>query len=127
LSSDSLTEQCRRDRSTKSWYAALERAAIQDFRCRRNTWASWHVQNGTPLYALQEMGGWASTEMVRRYAHLAADHLAPFAERLCALRAVNSEVIGTKVTARKLKGPASLQALENLVAGARNLNYLRVR
>jgi integrase len=84
--------------STKSWYAALERAGIQDFRWHdlRHTWASWHVQNGTPLYALQEMGGWASTEMVRRYAHLAADHLAPFAERLCALRAVNSEVIGTK-------------------------------
>jgi hypothetical protein len=53
------------------------------------------VQNGTSLYALQEMGGWASTEMVRRYAHLTAD-LAPFAERLCALRAVNSEVIDTQ-------------------------------
>jgi len=46
------------------------------------------VQNGTPLFALQELGGWASTEMVRRYAHLAADHLAPYAERLSALRAV---------------------------------------
>src|ERR1043166_7709442 len=28
---------------------------------------------------------------------------------------------------RKLKGPASLQTLECLLAGARNLNYLRVR
>lgn len=26
------------------------------------------------LFALQELGGWASTEMVRRYAHLSADH-----------------------------------------------------
>jgi len=42
-----------------------------------------HVQAGTPLFALQEMGGWSSAEMVRRYAHLAADHLAPFAEKLC--------------------------------------------
>jgi len=83
--------------STKCWYAALERAGIDDFRWHdlRHTWASWHVQNGTPLYALQEMGGWASTEMVRRYAHLAADHLAPFAERLCALRAVSTESYGT--------------------------------
>jgi len=50
--------------------------------------------NGTPLFAFQEMGGWSSVEMVRRYAHLAADHLAPFAECLCALRAVESEIPG---------------------------------
>jgi hypothetical protein len=34
-------------------------------------------------------------EMVRRCAHLAADHLAPYAERLCALRVVNSDAQGT--------------------------------
>lgn len=74
--------------STKSWYAALERAGISDFRWHdlRHTWASWHVQNGTPLFALQELGGWESAEMVRRYAHLAADHLAPYAEGLKPLR-----------------------------------------
>ena len=49
------------------------------------------MQNGTPLFALQELGGWESAEMVRRYAHLAADHLAPYAERLCAARAAESE------------------------------------
>ena len=32
----------------------------------RHTWASWHVQNGTPLFALQELGDWESPEMVRR-------------------------------------------------------------
>lgn len=32
------------------------------------------------------MGGWESPEMVRRYADLAADHLAPYAERLGSLR-----------------------------------------
>ena len=53
------------------------------------------MQNGTPLFALQELGGWASTEMVRRYAHLAAEHLAPYAERLVALRAVATETDGT--------------------------------
>jgi integrase len=71
--------------STKTWYAALKRAGIDSFRWHdlRHTWASWHVQSGTPMFALQEMGGWESSEMVRRYAHLAADHLAPYAERLC--------------------------------------------
>ncbi|MGA9962955.1 MAG: site-specific integrase, partial [Azonexus sp.] len=73
--------------STKTWYAALKRAGIENFRWQdlRHTWASWHVQNGTPMFALQEMGGWESPEMVRRYAHLAADHLAPYAERLCSV------------------------------------------
>jgi len=84
--------------STKAWYGALERAAVSNFRWHdlRHTWASWHVQNGMPLFALQELGGWESAEMVRRYAHLAADHLAPFAERLGALRAVEDEIVGTK-------------------------------
>lgn len=86
--------------STKGWYSALERAGITDFRWHdlRHTWASWHVQNGTPLFALQEMGGWESPEMVRRYAHLAADHLAPYAERLSALRMVGSDLDGTNLS-----------------------------
>lgn len=53
------------------------------------------MQGGTPLFALQELGGWESPEMVRRYAHLAVDHLARYAERLCALRVVASESDGT--------------------------------
>jgi integrase len=83
--------------STKAWYAALERAGIADFRWHdlRHTWASWHVQGGTPLFALQELGGWESPEMVRRYAHLAADHLAPYADRLVALRTVEPRPDGT--------------------------------
>lgn len=82
---------------TKAWYQALERAGIQDFRWHdlRHTWASWHVQNGTPLFALQELGGWESPEMVRRYAHLSAEHLAPYADRLCALRVVDDPADGT--------------------------------
>ncbi len=47
----------------------------------------------TPLNALQELGGWESADMVRRYAHLAPDHLAEFAERLSRPRAVR----GTKL------------------------------
>ena len=90
--------------SRKAWYAASVRAGIADFRWHdlRHTWASWHVQQGTPLYALQELGGWESPEMARRYAHLAAEHLAPWADRLCALRVVEESVGGTKcVTSRK--------------------------
>ncbi len=74
--------------STAAWYKALKRAGIENFRWHdlRHTWASWHVQSGTPLNVLQELGGWASYAMVQRYAHLAADHLAPWAERLTSSR-----------------------------------------
>lgn len=70
--------------STKAWYAALRRAGIDNFRWHdlRHTWASWHAQQGTPLHVLQELGGWESVEMVRRYAHFSAEHLAPYADRL---------------------------------------------
>ena len=83
--------------NTKAWYAGLEQAGITDFRWHdlRHTWASWHVQNGTPLFALQELGGWESAEMVRRYAHLAADHLAPYADRLMSLRVEGEDFNGT--------------------------------
>lgn len=46
----------------------------------RHTWASWHVQRGTPLHAIQELGGWKSLAMVQRYAHLSTEHLRAFAE-----------------------------------------------
>ena len=73
--------------STKAWYKGLEAAGIEDFRWHDlpHTWACWHVQNGTPIFALQELGGWESPEMVRRYAHLSADHLAPYADKLSGL------------------------------------------
>lgn len=63
--------------NTRSWGKALKRAGIEDFRWHdlRHTWASWHAQAGTPLNVLQELGGWESVEMVRKYAHLAPDHL----------------------------------------------------
>ena len=97
--------------SMKGWYAALQRAGIDDFRWHdlRHTWASWHVQNGTPLFALQEMGGWESSEMVRRYAHLAAVHLAPYADRLEGLRVADATDPGTNVSqAQKDEGATSL-------------------
>jgi integrase len=71
--------------STKAWKRGLERAGIErTFRWHdlRHTWASWHVQAGTPLQELMELGSWASYDMVLRYAHLAADHLRGAANRL---------------------------------------------
>lgn len=70
--------------NTAAWKKALKRAGIEDFRWHdlRHTWASWHVQNGTPLNVLQELGGWESPQMVRRYAHFSAAHLAPYASCL---------------------------------------------
>jgi integrase len=71
--------------NTKAWRNALKRAGITGFRWHdlRHTWASWHVQNGTPLNALQELGAWESADMVRRYGHLGQNHLAHYAENLC--------------------------------------------
>lgn len=70
--------------NTSAWRKALVRAKISDFRWHdlRHTWASWHVQAGTPLHALQELGGWQSPEMVQRYAHLAPEHLSAYACRV---------------------------------------------
>ena len=70
--------------NTKAWHTALKKAGIKDFRWHdlRHTWASWHIQAGTPIHVLQELGGWESFEMVRRYAHLSPDHLAPYADRV---------------------------------------------
>lgn len=67
----------------KAWKNALVKADIDvvdgksNFRFHdlRHTWASWHVQKGTPLAVLKELGGWHSMDMVMRYAHLAPSHL----------------------------------------------------
>jgi integrase len=69
--------------STKAWYDAMRVAGITKFRWHdlRHTWASWHVQGGTPLPVLKELGGWATYEMVLKYAHLACDHLAEWVDR----------------------------------------------
>lgn len=71
---------------TAAWTKALKRASIRDFRWHdlRHTWASWHVQRGTPLQVLKELGGWETLEMVQRYAHLSADHLAQWVQPMMA-------------------------------------------
>jgi beta-glucosidase/6-phospho-beta-glucosidase/beta-galactosidase len=49
------------------------------------------VQTGTPLHVLQELGGWESVEMVRRYAHLSSEHLAVYVDRLPAFHVVGED------------------------------------
>lgn len=68
--------------STAAWYKATKRAKVQGFRWHglRHTWATWHVMNGTPLPVLQQLGGWSSYSMVLRYAHVAADYAAQYAD-----------------------------------------------
>lgn len=76
--------------NNEGWKSALRRTGIEDFRWHdlRHTWASWHVQAGTPLQVLKELGGWSSLAMVLRYAHLSVDHLAEHAERIAKPRQV---------------------------------------
>nr|WP_240116227.1 site-specific integrase [Erwinia endophytica] len=81
-----VVRKMRYDANT-AWRAALRRAGIDNFRFHdlRHTWASWLVQSGTPISVLQEMGGWESIEMVRRYAHLAPNHLTEHARQIDAI------------------------------------------
>ena len=70
--------------NTRAWSNALKRAGIENFRWHdlRHTWASWHIQSGTSLQELQQLGGWSSFEMVLRYAHLSGDHLQRAANKI---------------------------------------------
>ncbi|MDK9585830.1 tyrosine-type recombinase/integrase [Lelliottia wanjuensis] len=84
-----LTPAVRKMRvdDNSAWKIGLAKAGIQDFRFHdlRHTWASWLIQYGVPLSVLQEMGGWESIEMVRRYAHLAPNHLTEHARKIDAI------------------------------------------
>lgn len=84
-----LTPAVRKMRvdDNSAWKIGLAKAGIQNFRFHdlRHTWASWLIQSGVPLSVLQEMGGWESIEMVRRYAHLAPNHLTEHARKIDAI------------------------------------------
>lgn len=74
--------RCVRTNANTGWRAALRRAGIEDFRFHdlRHTWATWLIMAGVPISALQEMGGWQTIDMVRRYAHFSSDHLSQHAK-----------------------------------------------
>jgi len=73
-----------RSANTRTWRAALKACGIEDFRWHdlRHTWATWLRQNDVPTWVLQELGGWKSETMVRRYAHMSVKHLRPYADQL---------------------------------------------
>lgn len=70
------------DANGEAFKKAAKKAGVPWLRWHdlRHTWASWHIQAGTPPHILQELGGWKSYEMVRRYAHLSTTHLQQYAE-----------------------------------------------
>jgi integrase len=87
------------DANTKAWRFALERAGIKDFRWHdlRHTWASWHLQNGTPLHILKELGGWSDLKMVARYAHLSSEHLDAYAGNTSLLKSMTGDKLATQL------------------------------
>jgi integrase len=62
------------------FYDACLRAGLKGFTWHgfRHTWATWHVQAGTPLGVLKELGGWSDLRMVMNYAHHSPDFVATF-------------------------------------------------
>lgn len=78
-----------------AWQMAMERAGLGRFERTdtskkwvgdftwhglRHTWASWHLMAGTPIETLAKLGGWEDLRMCQRYAHLAPEHLAGYAD-----------------------------------------------
>nr|WP_184017183.1 site-specific integrase [Sphingobium boeckii] len=70
--------------NTQAWKKALIRCGIKNFRWHDlcHSWATWLRQKDVPTWVLQELGGWKSESMVRRYAHSSVKHLQPYAEQL---------------------------------------------
>ena len=74
--------------NNSGWKSALRRAGIQNFRWHdlRHTWATMHMLAETPLHVLQQLGGWSSSQMTQRYAHLTpgylASHVKAFGDRV---------------------------------------------
>ena len=100
--------------NTRGWRAALRRAGITNFRWHdlRHTWASWLIQNGIPLYDLQEMGGWRSPAMVRRYAHLAPAQMTRHAAIVSRLLVGAGPVDRACPTPNRSRGDAAAPASE---------------
>jgi len=60
---------------SRVWYPAITAAGIRRFppRIMRHTAASWLVQDGVPLYDIQQLLGHEDYATTQRYAHLAPD------------------------------------------------------
>lgn len=75
---------CQSRANNYAWRKALKRAGIRGFCWHelRHTWDRWNIQQGTSLHVLQELGAWSDVPMVRKYAHLPANHLMEYADQL---------------------------------------------
>jgi len=84
--------------ATRMWRRVVKECGLEGvtFHSMRHSWASWQVQGGTPLRALQEMGGWATLAMPMRYSHLEPGHLAQYAETSALGAATNRPIDVTK-------------------------------
>ena len=47
------------------------------------------------MYVLQDLGSWECVEMVRKYAHLASDHLVQYVDRMSGLRVMQDGKVAT--------------------------------
>jgi integrase len=93
--------------SNHAWRKACTRAGVPWLRFHdlRHTWASWHVQSGTPLPVLQELGGWASQAMVQRYAHLGLSHVAAWAGNMAGGGTTPAQVAPASTNEKGPEGP----------------------
>lgn len=79
-----LVFNCPSRVSPSVWESACKAANVPWLRFHdlRHTWASWHAMAGTPMSVLQELGGWHSAEMVKKYSHLSPEYLVQAAEKV---------------------------------------------
>ncbi len=66
-----------KDIKDKKWKEITKSADLIGLRFHdlRHNWATKHIEAGTDLLALKELGGWKTLEMVQRYAHPSDDYL----------------------------------------------------
>lgn len=84
LNEDDPNDVSAGDRIKTGFQGAVRRAGLADFTPHgcRHTWATWHYQANRDLGALQKLGGWATLQMVLRYAHTNVAELDVTIERL---------------------------------------------
>ena len=60
-----------------TWKRIIRKANLDGLRFHdlRHNWATNHVEAGTDLLALKELGGWKTLDMVQRYAHPSPNYL----------------------------------------------------
>lgn len=65
-----------------SFIAARDRQGLDGFNWHglRHTWTTWHLEGGTPIEVVKELGGWSSLHiLLKHYAHLTKLHVAKYA------------------------------------------------